>query len=319
MTDNTAGNDVRTPPMTLGLPSNTTTPRTVSLVLGSGGARGLAHVGVIRWLQANDFEIRSISGCSIGALVGGVYAAGGLDVFEAWVRTITRSMMLAMMDFSWGGGGLVKGEKFIGTLTAIVGERRIEELPIRYTAVAADIVSGKEVWLQRGGLFEAIRASVSLPLLFVPFESRGMHLIDGGVLNPVPIAPTFGDGTDLTIAVSLSGPPGARNTVPESSSAPQAEALDLVDRIASLLRGSQPVLGDSSRTRRDWSAYDVAYQAFDTMQGAIARQKLAAYPPDYLVEIGRDACRTLEFERAAEMIDLGWQAAQASLGNLAAR
>ncbi len=165
--------------------------KAVSLVLGSGGARGLAHIGVIHWLEENNYDIRSISGCSMGALIGGIHACGKLDVYEEWVRAISKLDIVRLLDISWGKQGLVEGERIITALKDLVGDRRIEELPIAYTAVASDIKREKEVWLKRGSLFDAIRASISLPLFFTPFEMHGMKLLDGGILNPVPIAPTF--------------------------------------------------------------------------------------------------------------------------------
>ena len=180
--------------------------KTVSLILGSGGARGLAHIGVIRWLEENGYAIRSISGCSMGALVGGVYAAGKLDVFTGWVRAITKKDILKLLDISFGSSGMVKGEKIIKTLKDLVGDQLIEDLPITYTAVAADITNEKEIWLNEGPLFDAIRASMSLPLFFTPARLNGVELLDGGILNPVPIAPTFSDDTDMKIAVNLGGP-----------------------------------------------------------------------------------------------------------------
>ena len=181
--------------------------KTVSLVLGSGGARGLAHIGVIHWLEERDYEIRSISGCSIGSLIGGVYACGKLDVFEEWIRPITTLDIVRLLDVSWGKQGLVEGERIMAALRDLIGDRLIEDLPMEYTAVAADIKREKEIWLKRGSLFDAIRASISLPLFFTPFELNGAKLLDGGILNPVPIAPTFEDHTDLTIAVNLGAPP----------------------------------------------------------------------------------------------------------------
>ena len=180
--------------------------KTVSLILGSGGARGLAHIGVIHWLEDNGYDIRSISGCSMGALIGGVYAAGKLDVYTAWVRAITSTDMLKLLDISFGAAGMVKGEKIINTLKDLVGDRLIEDLPISFTAVASDIVNEKEIWLNKGSLFDAIRASISLPFFFTPARIDGIELLDGGILNPVPIAPTFSDRTAVKIAVNLGGP-----------------------------------------------------------------------------------------------------------------
>ncbi len=283
-------------------------PRKISLVLGSGGARGLAHVGVIRALEERGYSIRSISGCSMGALVGGTYAAGKLDEYEAWARKIDRRGIFSLLDFSLGKGGLVKGDKIIGALRGLVGDLRIESLPIPFTAVASDIVREREVWISEGPLFDAIRASISIPFFFTPFEYRGVRLVDGGVFDPVPIAPTFRDLNDLTVAVSTNGP--ARPQEAPSGAKAGEEGDSLSARVRQLF----------GRTRRaddeeddDWDISFVVSQSFDAMQGVLARQKLAAHPPDVLIEIPQDACGLLEFDRAAELIALGYERACARL------
>ena len=286
------------------------TNKTVSLVLGSGGARGLAHIGVIQWLEENGYEIRSISGCSMGALIGGIYACGKLDVYEEWVRAISKLDIIRLLDVSWGSQGLVDGERIIEVLKELVGDRRIEELPIEYTAVAADVKREKEVWLKRGSLFDAIRASISLPLFFKPFEINGTKLLDGGILNPVPIAPTFEDHTDLTIAVNLGGPPvGSPQPKPDSQldSTNESPTVGVRAKIKSFIEDTKSRASPDSSG--DWKMLNIADQTFDAMQGAIARQKLAAYPPDRTIMIARDACGTLEFDRADEMIALGYETA----------
>ena len=255
--------------------------KTVSLVLGSGGARGLAHIGVIHVLEERGFEITSIAGCSVGALVGGVYAAGKLREYEDWVRDLTKFDMVNLMDIAWVGGGLVKGDKIINTMIKLVGDRKIEELPIPFTAVAMELESGREVWLSEGPLFDAIRSSCSLPLFFTPTKYKEKMLVDGGVVNPVPIAPVFQDNTDLTIAVNLGGRPSKESPL---------------DR------------------KKDVGAYEVAYLVFDAMQSTIARQKLAAYPPDLVIDIPRDAARTFDIDRAAEMIRIGRASREAPAG-----
>ncbi|WP_028863585.1 patatin-like phospholipase family protein [Psychromonas aquimarina] len=283
---------------------------TVSLVLGSGGARGLAHIGIIKWLVENDYEIRSISGCSIGALIGGVYAAGKLEIFEKWICEIDKLDIISLLDISWKSSGLVRGDKVINTLVELLGDQKIEELAVSYTAVAADIKNEKEVWINSGSLFEAIRASISLPLFFTPVTRNGVELIDGGVLNPVPIAPTFSDHTDLTIAVNLGGtvaeaPIEELKPVPSKSSPQGLKIHENIYKFISRFRSEK-----KEQKAQDWGAYDIANQAFDAMQSTIARQKLAAYPADYNIEIARNACGTLEFDRACEMIALGYKKAQ---------
>jgi NTE family protein len=281
---------------------------TVSLVLGSGGARGLAHIGVIHWLTEHNFEVKSIAGCSIGSLIGGVYAAGKLDQLEQWMVSLTKTDMASLLDFSWSSGGLFKGDKVINTLVSFLDDIQIEDLPIPFTAVAADIVTQKEVWMNSGSLFDAIRASVSLPLFFTPIEKGDSILIDGGVLNPVPIAPTFNDDTDLTLAVNLGGP-----LAPERSEEKQeAEENTTIGKWQSDIQSFIDSLNltEGKPTQKNASMYEVADKAFDTMQSTIARLKIAAYPPDIEIEIARNACGTFDFDRAAEMIQLGYEKAQ---------
>lgn len=290
--------------------------KTVSLVLGSGGARGLAHIGIIDWLDKNGYAIKSISGCSMGALIGGIYACGELHTYTEWVRAIDKFDIVTLLDISWGKAGLVEADKIISTLADLIGDRRIEELPIRFTAVAADIVSEKEVWIASGSVFEAIRASISLPLFFAPLERRGMTLLDGGILNPVPIAPTFHDDTDVTIAVNLGGPPDTP-PIPAVAASPAEHDPDedsIIDNVRETIGAFlEDIATRKPRKSGDWGMLDIAAQTFDTMQGAIARQKLAAYPPDHTIVIPRNACSMLEFDRADEMIALGYAAAEAQL------
>ena len=277
--------------------------KTVSLILGSGGARGLAHIGVIDTLEKEGYEIRSIAGCSMGALIGGIYAAGKLDEFEHWVRAIDKVDIVSLLDIAWQKHGLVKGDKIIEALIDLVGDRLIEDLPIPFTAVAADVRNEKEIWLSSGKLFDAIRASISLPLFFTPVEYKHGHLIDGGVLNPVPIAPTFNDNTDLKIAVNLGGPVEKLQRKKRTDSDGDGELAGFKSRLQRFIDDLQESI--LTRDETEWSAYDIADQAFDAMQGAIARQKLAVYPPDIQIQIARNACGTLEFDRADEIIALG--------------
>lgn len=286
--------------------------QSVSLVLGSGGARGLTHIGIIHWLEEHQFNIESISGSSMGALIGGVYAAGQLSAFEKWARQISKVEILRLLDLSWEKGGLVKGDKLIDSLKQLVGDINIEELPIKFTAVATNLEEEKEVWLNSGNLFDAIRASISLPLFFTPFQYKENYLIDGGVLNPVPIAPTFQDTTDLTIAVNLGGKVNQKTT--QTKPKDKQDPEDFLQKFRNFFQDLKP--SDTNPVQTEWAAYEIANLAFDSMQSAIARQKLAAYPADHLIQISRDACGILEFDRADEMIELGYKSAEMSLSGL---
>ena len=273
--------------------------KTVSLVLGSGGARGMAHIGIIKWLEENNYKIESISGCSMGALIGGFYAAGKLDIYRNWLKELDVLGILKLLDFQ-GSGGLVSGTVLMQKLEALVGDHDIESLPIKFTAVASDINQEKEVWMNRGSLLSAIRASISLPLFFTPHMYEGSLLVDGGVLNPVPIAPTFHDNTDITIAVNLGGKVDLHLQTPTSTSAEVDDSI--TNKITAYFK--QVKLPDIMNFEN--GVYKIADNSFDAMQGTIARMKLAAYPPDVEIEVPRNLCGTLEFNRADEIIDYGY-------------
>ncbi len=285
--------------------------RTVSLVLGSGGARGLAHIGVIETLERYGYEIQSIAGSSMGALVGGIYAAGALDAYSRWAQVLQQMDVLRMLDFSFRSSGLIKGEKVIETLKELIGDRNIEDLPISFTAVASNVDDQKEVWLNHGSLFSAIRASIAIPTIFTPVSYRGKTLLDGGLTNPIPIAPTLKDKTELTIAVNLSGKPE-----PQYSRTTKKEPKVLADasyhqRIAIFLDGLQQKLGKSDN--EDLGVFQVVSSSFETMQNTISRFKMAAYSPDMVIDIPSNSCTFYEFYRAAEMIELGRERADAVL------
>jgi len=280
---------------------------TISLVLGGGSARGLAHIGVIQWLTENGYNIRSISGSSMGALVGGIYATGKLELYTEWVLALERIHVVRLFDLAFRRAGLFKGDRIMGALRGLIGEFAIENLPVSFTAVATDLESGEEVWLREGKLFDAIRASIATPLIFTPFEYRGRKLLDGSLVNPVPIAPTLNDTTELTVAVHLGGPIEFRPSV-----LPSAPVLDgnayrrriraFIESLHSSRAGAAP----------EYGIFDIAFASMEAMHNTIARLKLAAYSPDVTVEIPRDACGFFEFWRAKELIALGRErAAQA--------
>ena len=177
----------------------------VALALSSGGARGLAHIGVIAELEARGYRISSIAGCSMGALIGGVYAAGKLNEFREWMKTMDRKKMLELTDFSLSINHIVKGKRIIEAIMEFVPDMAIEDLPIPYCAIATDLISGKEVVFNKGSLFEAIRASISLPSFYEPVHRDDMLLIDGGVINPIPLNRVKRQPGDILVGVDVSG------------------------------------------------------------------------------------------------------------------
>lgn len=177
----------------------------IALVLSSGGARGLAHIGVIEELEAHGYRITSIAGCSMGALIGGVYAAGKLAEFREWMKTVDRKKMLELTDFSLSLNHFVKGKRIIEAIMEFVPDMPIENLPIPYSAVATDLKDGREVVFSKGSLFEAIRASISLPSFYEPVQRDGMILIDGGVINPIPLNRVSRKTGDILVGADVSG------------------------------------------------------------------------------------------------------------------
>ena len=287
----------------------------LSLVLGSGAARGLAHIGVIRCLEDHNYDIRYISGSSMGALIGGIYAAGELDVYVEWVKELKRRNIIRLLDISFSKKSLFKGEKIIEVLNEIIKDRTIEELPIGFTAVATDILEQKEIWLTSGSLFESIRASIAVPMIFSPVQLAGRVLVDGGIINPLPIAPTLNNNTELTIAVALNG-------LPEIFQAERKAELINNDEnnrkskyqlgIEKFIEGLLPK-GVAGKNQQDLGLFNLVTQSMDTMQASIARFKLAANRPDVVVEIPRNICSWFEFDRAEELIEFGYARAEDAL------
>lgn len=289
-------------------------PKTVSLVLGSGGARGHAHIGVIRALHEMGLEVRNISGCSMGSVIGGIYAADKLDTYTDWAFQLTRGDVVKLLDFSFSLRSIFKGERIFDVLKELVGDCKIEDLDRRFTAVATSLDDEEEVWLNSGSLFTAMRSSTAVPGVFSPVHLGGRTLVDGGLVNPLPIAPTLNDATDLTIAVNLSGL--AEDCASSSDGAENDETKNsyrekIADFLASLREDD-----DADSSGSDFDAADLLVKSIDIMQASITRFKLAAYAPDKTIDIPRNACSFFEFHRAEEMADLGYERALKILENL---
>ncbi|AQA03952.1 esterase [Mycobacterium sp. MS1601] len=312
----------------------------MALCLGSGGARGYAHIGVINELLERGHEIVGISGSSMGALVGGVYAAGKLDDYTDWALSLTQRAVLRLLDPSISAAGVLRAEKILDSVREILGDVTIEQLPIPYTAVSTDLIAGRSVWLQRGPVDAAIRASIAIPGIISPHVLHGRLLADGGILDPLPMAPIAAVNADLTVAISLSGndprPPGAdvgsragtewMNRMWRSTSAlldtkAARSVLDTPSARSVLSRfttSSDDELVDASKESPapKLGSFEVMNRTIDIAQAALARHTLAAYPPDLLIEVPRNACRSLEFHRAAEVIDIGQELAAAAFDAL---
>ncbi|MDR9452700.1 MAG: patatin-like phospholipase family protein [Wenzhouxiangella sp.] len=285
--------------------------RSVALVLGSGGARGLAHMGVIHALEAAGADIQAIAGSSMGALVGGMYAAGQLNNYQTWVETLERSDVLSMVDWTLSGG-LIRGKKITQKLAELAGEVNIEDLDIDFTAVAVDIDQGREVWLDHGSLYEAIRASIAIPGLFTPHPYRGRTLVDGGLLNPIPISPTLRSMCDLTIVVNVNGaedPQDDEQTLP--SGPEQGDEVGLMDRVRELIENFSKDKPKAEHTQPGLIA--VLIRSLDTMEAAIARHNMAMFSPDLVITVPKGICQAHEFYRAGEVRRIGEKIAQDAL------
>ncbi|WP_122893346.1 patatin-like phospholipase family protein [Arcobacter peruensis] len=269
--------------------------KTVSLVLGSGGARGYAHIGVIKELIANDYEIKSISGSSIGALIGGLYAAGKLEEYEEWVLNFDVFDILKLVDFSFNRSGMINGEKVFNKIEEMIGDVNIEDLPISFTATATDITNRKQIWLQKGSLKDAIRASIAIPTVFTPKKLNDKELFDGGILNPLPIIPTISEFTDLLIAVDLNS---STNVLSKHKHIFEKEKKGIKENISNFFK-----LNISKK--EELSYFEIINKSIETMQEVISRYQLASHQPDIMINIPNKCCEFYDFQKAKELITYG--------------
>lgn len=315
----------------------------VAVALGAGGARGYAHIGVLQVLEERGHEIVSIAGTSMGAVVGGLRAAGVLTPYTEWVRSLTQRDVLRLLDPSWSAPGAIRAEKILSKVGELVGSAVIEDLQIPFTAVATDLLARKEVWFQRGRLDAAIRASIGIPGVIWPVVMDGRLLADGGLMNPVPVVATAAMHADVTIAVSLSdevlasegwpSPEPARFDVSDSQTRSESELARNLRNWLDNIRGQ---FQDEAATDEDVPDQAVQEQGFerppaglrtrdvldlslDTMRSVMGRYRLAGYPPDVLITIPRASGGTMEFHRAEEMIEIGRERTRQALSSAAPR
>ncbi|MCH8499053.1 MAG: patatin-like phospholipase family protein [Marinobacter sp.] len=352
----------------LNSPSKDKPRKTVALTLGSGGARGYAHIGAIEVLEERGYEIIAISGCSMGALIGGLYAAGRMRDYKDWVTGLGQFDVLKLLDISLSSAGAIRGEKVFSVVRDILGELRIEDLDIPFTAVATDLLSHKEVWFQEGLLHQAIRASIAIPSVVTPVVHNGRVLVDGALLNPLPIIPTISAHADMLVAVNLSGEEERQAPIPhvvETPDSEEEEDSELEEWLAKIrdkasrwfdwdalkALGGKRDNGDSEvdavelrravqekeaekkagqkaeHTRQsaegdadtiEWERlgigkFDIMNLTIETMQSALVQYKIAGYPPDLLVNIPKNACRSFDYHKAPELIRLGRERMAAAL------
>ena len=300
-----------------------TDSKNVALVLASGGSRGLAHIGAIEVLEEHGYRITSVAGASMGALVGGIYAAGGLDAFKEWMKTVDRMKVFNLMDFTIGNGGFVKGEKVIDELKSIIPDKMIENLQIPFTAIATDIRHRREVLFNRGSLYDAIRSSISMPSIFTPNRIDDMLLIDGGVVNPVPVNRVLRNPGDILVAVDLNGPyiEKHEDEPEEKKSRLRGRLEKIVDSISDKVlkdkvEASLPTIKDKEKEDDDdMGIVSILNQSSSMMIQTNADLTLKLYPPDILVRIAKNAYSTMEFYKYDEIVALGRTKMEEALRN----
>jgi len=292
----------------------------IGLALGGGAARGWAHIGVLRVLQEAGIVPDVIAGCSIGAVVGGCYAAGKLDELEAFTLSLTKRRVMGFLDFHFSGAGLIAGGRLQKLLDQDLTDRRVETLPIKFCTIATELVSGHEVWLTRGPLVQAMRASYALPGVFDPVMVGGRWLMDGALVNPIPITAARALGADIVICVNLNGEIRVRGTVIQAYDTDEKsdekeieEAIEAAPRRWGFLPQAR---ADRHPKPNAPGIATVMVDAFNITQDRIARSRLAGDPPDIMVAPKLAKMGLFEFHRAQECITLGRQATERALPDL---
>lgn len=266
----------------------------VSLVLSSGGARGYAHIGAIEELEEQGYEIVSVAGTSMGALVGGMYAAGKLSEVSRWMQSLSLRQMFSLADFSLSLNHLVKGDKVMQALAQIVPDVNIKDLPIPFCAIASDVRNYQEVIFDKGSLYEAIRASISIPSFFRPVKKGGQILIDGGVVNPLPLNRVKRTDGDLLVAINVSAP--SEHDIDELRS--QAETLYKKEApmLKRIIPASPPV---------ESNYFSLLSKTFSLMIEQNTKLSLQLTPPDVLVNIPMNRFGGFDYDRAEKIIKFG--------------
>ena len=290
----------------------------IGLALGGGVARGWAHIGAIRALIEADIEPDIVSGTSIGALVGAAYLAGKLDVIEDWSRSLNKRRLLSYMDIRWGGAGLMRGDRLAKILNHYLGDIRIEDMERKFAAVACDLRTGYEVWLQNGPLVPALRASYALPGAFEPIKIDNRYMIDGALVNPVPVSTCRALGAHIVIAVSLNGdafgPIGSSHDMDfDDKDDDDMDPFELAGQSLNKLRPDRLLLKSligGTKADSNLKLGSVMMGTLNIVMDRIARSRLAGDPPDVFVAPRIGHIGMTEFSRADELIERGYRAMQ---------
>ena len=285
----------------------------VHLVLGSGGARGMAHIGVIEMLEEEGYEICEVIGCSMGAVVGGIYCAGFLKEYKQWLTGLSKSNVFSLFDFTFTTQGFVKGDRIFQKIQEFTGEQQIEQLKIPFTAVSTDILNKKEVYFTAGNLFKALRASIAIPGVFTPVINEDSILVDGGVLNPLPLNLVNKKEDAIIVAVNLNGPVQHFTKQP----AKEIESNSYWEWFPKF-----PVTGKKESLAQPKvlpkiSLFDLINTSYDFTQDRLTEMLIDHHSPDLLIELPRNSCNVFEFYRANELIEAGRTAYKTAMTNKA--
>lgn len=278
----------------------------VSLVLSSGGARGIAHIGAIEELERRGYDISSISGTSMGALVGGIYAAGGLQAYKEWMLGLDRMDVFSLVDFTFSTSGIVKGDKVLQEMKKIIPDKQIEELNVPFAAVSTDIINGEEIVFSNGSLYDAIRASVSIPSVFTPFEYKGLKLVDGAVLNPVPINRVQRSRGDMLVVVDVNAKIPFKKVIHKKEILEELalEKDKKYSKYIHLLSGK--INSYIPKHDKDKLGYfNLLNKTSSMMVDQIAAMSIQQGAPDVLINIPRDSFGAFDFYKAADIIQMG--------------
>ena len=286
----------------------------VSLVLSSGGARGIAQIGVIEGLINEGFEIKSIAGSSIGAFVGGMYALGKLNDYKEFVCNLDKLDVFKLIDFTFSTTGFIRGERVISELTKRLDDGNIEDFKIHYAAVATDILNNEEIVFEKGSLFYALRASTAIPTVVKPIRTEGRLLVDGGVLNPIPIKYVKRTPDDLLVVVNVNdNAPYTRP--PFQTKQEKKRESDILKNVSQFMERWMDLYPNKKSAPKKLGFFDLMNRSFDLMQDQLSTLILDRYKPDIVVNVSRKVCGTFEFYRSKELIELGSRAFRESLEN----
>lgn len=282
----------------------------VSLVLSGGGARGIAHIGVIEELEQRGFKIKSISGTSMGALVGGIYAVGKLQEFKNWMYTLDKLDVFKLIDFTLSSQGLIKGDRVFKKMKEFIPDMDIEELKIHYAATATDIINNKEVVFTKGSIYEAIRASVAIPSVLTPVKKDNSLLVDGGVMNNLPINHVKRTRNDILIVVYVNAaiPVNKPSISEKENEKKQSIYLKKIKQFQDQLHIIHP-----KNEHEKLGYFDLINKSISMLTDHVSKLSIEKYPPDILIEVSHDACGTYDFYKAEELVEIGRYAAVESI------